>query len=139
MAKAEFNIGSFLARWLFAALLVFGTYNPTDYSYVNWAFSDIDQFGPVMALVGVALLIAWIVFLRATMRSLGVLGIALGAALFACLIWLFIDMGLLSLESTGALTWIALLLLSLILAAGLSWSHIRRRLTGQFDVDEVDD
>ena len=135
----EFNIVSFLARWLFAAALVIGTYNPSEYSYVNWAFSDIDEFGPVMALVGVALLIAWIVFLRATLRSLGVVGIVLGAALFGCLIWLFIDMGLLSLESTSALTWIVLLLLSLILAAGLSWSHIRRRLTGQFDVDDVDD
>ena len=139
MASPEFNIVSFLARWLFAAALVIGTYNPSEYSYVGWAFSDIDQFGPVMALVGVALLIAWIVFLRATLRSLGVVGIVLGAALFGCLIWLFIDMGLLSLESTSALTWIVLLLLSLILAAGLSWSHIRRRLTGQFDVDDVDD
>lgn len=139
MAKPEFNIVSFIARYLFAAALVFGTYNPTEYSYVNWAFTDIDQFGPVMALVGVALLIAWIVFLRATLRSLGVVGILLGAALFACLIWLFIDTGLLSLDSTSAITWVVLLLLSLILAAGMSWSHIRRRLTGQFDVDEVDD
>ena len=79
MANPEFNIVSFLARWLFAAALVIGTYNPSEYSYVNWAFSDIDQFGPVMALVGVALLIAWVVFLRATLRSLGVVGIVLGA------------------------------------------------------------
>ncbi|MGB5773274.1 MAG: DUF6524 family protein [Sedimenticolaceae bacterium] len=32
-----------------------------------------------------------------------------------------------------------LVLLSAILAVGMSWSHIRRRLTGQIDVDEVDD
>ena len=29
--------------------------------------------------------------------------------------------------------------LSLILAVGLSWSHIRRRLTGQVDVDDLED
>jgi hypothetical protein len=92
----------------------------------------------VMALAGVALLIAWIVFLRATFMSLGVPGIALGAALFACIIWLLIDLGLLSLDSTGALSWVILLVLSIMLAAGMSWSHIRRRLTGQFDVDEKD-
>jgi hypothetical protein len=69
---------------------------------------------------------------------MGILGIALGAALFGCLIWLLIDLGLLSLEATGALTWIVLLVLSLILATGMSWSYIRRRLTGQFDVDEKD-
>jgi hypothetical protein len=134
----EFNIGSFFARWLFAIALVLGTYNPSDYSYVSWVMGQSSVFGPIMAFVGVALLIAWIVFLRATLLSLGVLGIVLGGALFACIIWWFIDIGLLSLDATGALTWIALLILSFILAAGMSWSHIRRRLTGQFDVDEKD-
>jgi hypothetical protein len=134
----EFSVGGFFARWLFAVVLVFGTYNPSDYSYMNWVLSSTSEFGPIMALTGVALLIAWIIFLRATFLSIGVLGIALGAALFGCLIWLLIDIGLLSLDATGALTWIVLLVLSLILATGMSWSHIRRRLTGQFDVDEKD-
>jgi hypothetical protein len=138
MAK-EFDVLGFVARWLFAIVLVLGTYNPSGYSYINWVFTDIGAFGPVMALTGVALLIAWIVFLRATLLSLGWLGIALGAALFGCLIWLLVDVGLLSLDSTGAMTWIVLLLLSLILATGMSWSHIRRRLTGQFDVDDIED
>jgi hypothetical protein len=31
-----------------------------------------------------------------------------------------------------------LLVSAIILAIGLSWSHLRRRLTGQADVDEVD-
>lgn len=135
----EFNVSSFFARWLFAIALVFGTYNPTDYCYLSWVLADSATFGPVQALIGVALLIAWIVFLRATMLSLGLLGIVLGSALFACLIWLFIDLGWLTLDARGALSWIVLLVLSFILAAGMSWSHIRRRLTGQFDVDDKDD
>jgi hypothetical protein len=130
----EFTAGGFLARWLFAAALVFGTYNPSEYSYFNWIMTA--EFGPVMALAGVALLIAWIVFLRATMESMGILGIVLGGALFGCVIWWLIDVGVLSVHSTNALTWIILLVLSFILAAGMSWSHIRRRLTGQVDVDE---
>ena len=134
-----FNVGSFFARWLFAVALVFGTYNPSDFCYLNWVLDSPSEFGPVMALIGVVLLIAWIVYLRATLLSLGLLGITLGAALFGCLIWLFIDLGLLSLDCTSALTWIILLVLSFILAAGMSWSHIRRRLTGQFDVDDKDD
>lgn len=132
----EFRISSFFGRWLFAIALVFGTYNPSDFSYVSWVMGKSAEFGPVMALIGVVLLIAWIVFLRATLLSLGVLGIALGGVLFACLIWLFVDMGALSLDSTGAITWVILLVISFILATGMSWSHIRRRLTGQFDVDE---
>lgn len=136
---SEFNAMGFLGRWVFALALVFGTYNPTEYSYFSWIAADGTEFGPVIALVGVVLLIGWIIFLRATLRSLGAVGIGLGAALFGCLIWLLIDMGWLSLEQTGALTWIALVLISLILATGMSWSHVRRRLTGQFDVDETDD
>ncbi len=136
---SNFTPVSFVARWLFAAALVFGTYNPTAYSYIKWVFAEGTEFGPIPALVGVALVIAWIVFLRATFLSLGWLGIVLGAALFGCLIWLFVDIGWLSLESEGAITWVVLLLLSLILAVGMSWSHIRRRLTGQVDVDELED
>lgn len=135
----EFNAVSLLGRWLFAAALVFGTYNPTDFSYASWMMAEATEFGPVPALIGVALLIAWIVFLRATFLSLGWLGIVLGAALFGCIIWLFVDIGWLSLDSTSAITWVVLLLMSMILAVGMSWSHIRRRLTGQFDVDDIED
>ena len=139
MAKNEFDVVGFLLRVVFAMLLVFGTYNPTAYSYASWVLSGDVGFEPVPALVGVALLIAWIVFLRATFLSLGWLGIILGAALFSCFIWLLIDIGWLSLDSSGAVTWVALLRISLILATGMSWSHIRRRLTGQVDVDDVED
>jgi hypothetical protein len=135
---SEFTGMSFVARWLFAAVLVAGTYNPTQYCYFNWALSESATFGPIMALTGVALLIGWIIFLRATMESMGILGIVLGGALFACLIWLLIDMGWLSVDSPYKLTWVILLVLSLILASGMSWSHIRRRLTGQVDIDERD-
>jgi hypothetical protein len=139
MAKNDFNLISFLARWVFALVLVFGTYNPTEYSYMSWVFSESAEFEPIIALAGVALLIAWVVFLRATWMSLGPLGVTLGTALFACLIWLLVDIGWLSLESSSAITWVILLVLSLVLAAGMSWSHIRRRLTGQVDVDDVED
>ena len=40
-------------------------------------------------------------------------------------------------HSQRALTWILLLILALILTTGLSWAHIRRRLSGQATVDEV--
>jgi len=133
---SDFSFVSFLARWLFAAVLVAGTYNPTQYCYFHWVLSESATFGPIMALTGIALLIGWIIFLRATMESMGVLGIILGGALFACLIWLVIDIGWLSLDSPSKLTWVILLVFSLILATGMSWSHIRRRLTGQVDVDE---
>jgi hypothetical protein len=135
----EFTAGSFIGRWVFALALTFGTYNPSGYSYVGWLMGEGIEFGPVLAIVGLILLIAWIIYLRATFMSIGWLGVSLGAALFGCIVWLFVDMGWLSLDSPSLLGYLALLLLSLILATGMSWSHIRRRLTGQFDVDEMDD
>lgn len=135
---ATFNAGSFAGRWVFALALVLGTYNPTRFSYIGWITSDGFSIGPVVAIAGIALLIGWIIFLRATFMSLGWLGIILGAAFFGCIVWLLVDVGWLSLESPGSFAWVVLVLLSLILAVGMSWSHIRRRLSGQIDVDPVD-
>ena len=135
---SSFGFDNFLVRWIFAAVLVLGTYNPTRFSYVGWLLGENFAFGPLPVLVGIVLLIVWIMFLRATFNSLGWLGITLGAALFACLLWLLIDLGLLTTESTAAVTWMTLVVVSLILATGMSWSHIRRRLSGQIDVDDVE-
>ncbi|WP_116368720.1 DUF6524 family protein [Parahaliea mediterranea] len=135
----SFTPTSFLLRWLFAAALVFGTYNPTDYSYVSWVLAEDTHFGPVIAIVGLLLLIGWIIYVRATFLSMGWLGVILGAALFGCVVWLFVDLGWMTLDSPGALAWVALLLVSLLLAVGMSWSHVRKRLTGQIDVDDVED
>jgi len=135
----EFTAGSYLGRWAFAILLVFGTYNPSGYSYVSWLLDEQTGFGPVLAIIGLVLLIAWIIYLRATFLSMGWLGVTLGSALFAAIVWLLVDVGWLSMDSTSIITYLALILLSLILATGMSWSHIRRRLTGQFDVDDMDD
>ncbi|HPE81437.1 MAG: hypothetical protein KDI10_11325 [Halioglobus sp.] len=135
----EFNAGSFLGRWIFALALVLGTYNPTQWCYFTWATAESTTFGPIVAIAGLVLLICWIIFIRATFMSMGWLGITLEAALFGCVVWLMVDQGWLSLESEGTIAWVVLIILSLILAVGMSWSHIRRRLSGQFDVDEKDD
>lgn len=135
----SFGADSFLMRWLFALLLVLGTYNPSPVSYLGWLLSENFSFGPLPALLGLLILIMWIISLRATFLSMGWLGVTLGVALFACLIWLLVDVGLLSLDATGALTWLSLIVLSLLLGTGMSWSHIRRRLTGQIDVDDIED
>ncbi|MEE4110215.1 MAG: DUF6524 family protein [Halieaceae bacterium] len=134
----NFGADSFLLRWIFALVLVLGTYNPSPFSYIGWLLADGFSFGPLPALVGVILVIGWIVFLRATFLSLGWLGVLLGVALFVCLIWLLVDIGLLSLESSGILTWLSLIVVSLLLGVGMSWSHIRRRLSGQVAVDDVE-
>ena len=138
MAK-KFTATDFLLRWLLALPLVFGTYNPSGYSYIGWLTGAEFQFGPLPALAGIALLIGWIIFLRASFLSLGWLGLILAGALFATIVWFFVDLGWLHVDSPSAIAWVILVLLSLVLAVGMSWGHIRRQLSGQVSVDDVED
>ena len=77
--------------------------------------------------------------MRATFRSLGVLGLVLASAFFASFVWVFYDLGWLKTDNVSVMTWVVLVIVSLLLAIGMSWSHIRRRLTGQVDIDDVDE
>jgi hypothetical protein len=128
----------FLLRWLIATVLVLTSYNPSGYSFYHWVSENITSPSPMMALAGILLLIGWTVYLRATARSLGAFGLLLAAAFFGTLVWLLIDWNLLRADSIKAVSWIILVILAAILAVGISWSHIRRRMTGQVDVDEVE-
>ncbi len=139
MAIKQFNFGSFLLRLIFALCLVFATYNPSGYSFYDWALTIIKTgFTPLFAFSGVVLLIGWVVYIRATITSLGLIGLILAFAFFGTLLWLIIDMGVPA-DSITVLTYIALTLLSMVLAIGMSWSHIRRRMSGQVDVNETED
>lgn len=138
-ARARFSAGDALARVGFAVALVLVTYNPTAWSYVRWALGHASEQAPYIALAGAVLLILWVIYLRSTFRALGVIGIALAGAFLAALLWVLSDMGLLALDSGDAAQWAALISVGVVLGIGLSWSHIRRALSGQADVDDVDD
>ncbi len=129
----------FLLRLLFAFLLVMLTYNPSGYSYVHWLQKSFSHFGPLLGLAGISLIIGWVIYIRATLRSLGLVGLILAVLFFGTLIWLFIDWGWLGLNNVTAVSWVILVLLSFVLAIGISWSHIRRKLSGQVDTDIVDE
>ena len=125
-------------RFLFALLLVLLTYNPSDYSYFHWVHQNLHTLTPYIALAGLALVIGWVIYLKATLNSLGLIGILLASAFFACLIWLFIYWKILDLNNTSAVAWLVEILLAVLLALGMCWSHFSRRISGQIDVDEIE-
>jgi uncharacterized membrane protein YjgN (DUF898 family) len=127
-----------LIRWAVAFVLLTLTYNPTQYNYVAWAQRGWQMDTPLIVLAGLVLAVGYVIYLRATLRSIGVVGMALVIALVAALIWVLQDYGLISLENPTSNIWLALVTLSGTLGVGLSWSIIRRRLSGQADVDDVD-
>jgi hypothetical protein len=134
--RHSFTLVSFLFRFIIAFFLVMITYNPSTYSWVHWLNSDIALVYKVAS--GILLLIGWIMYLRATWMSLGVIGTVLAAAFFGVMIWLLIEWGVLALNNTSVLVWVAEFVLIGVLAVGMSWSHIRRKVSGQYDTDEFE-
>jgi hypothetical protein len=134
-----------LIRFVIALVLVFFTYNPHGISYFHWLtsyFSPATESKvslPVLVLVGVILLIVWTIYIRATMRSLGMFGLLLASAFFGALLWLVIDLNWVSFSNKVVILDIILVIIAGVLAVGISWSHIRRRISGQADVDDVDE
>ena len=89
-------------------------------------------------LLGVLLLAGWGVFLSATRRSIGIGGAALVIAISGALVWMLLDFGIVSAGSARGISYVVLLCLSVLLAVGMSWSHVSKAMSGQVDMDQTD-
>jgi hypothetical protein len=142
-SKSSRGVGvtGFVVRLVGALVLVLVTYNPSGHSAWHWITEAIaqSQFGPVDLILLAVLLIGWAVFWIASWRALGVLGVVLVAVLIGALVWLLVDIGWINTESDSMLTWIMLVAVAVMLAIGVSWSHFWRRLTGQYNVEDIND
>jgi hypothetical protein len=146
VAREGIGWGGFLARFAMALVLVYATYNPWGVSYVHWILGtwqpahESSWFAsPALKfVVGIVLAIAWVVYGTAARRSLGGVGIFLVIAFCSGVIWLLVEQRVFDTSSVPLLTHLAMLVIATVMAIGMSWSHVRRRLTGQVDTDEVD-
>jgi hypothetical protein len=141
MQRENLSLGGLLTRYVVAAVLVYGTWNPEQFSYFHWAISPLlgspptPGPAPLKFLVGILLVTAWAIFLNATRRSLGLPGALLTLAIMGGVIWLLIDLNWVSATSGRGIAHVALIAVSILLCAGMSWSFISRRLSGQVDTD----
>jgi hypothetical protein len=127
-----------LLRWLGAFGLLAATFNPTKWNYVRWVEANWADQMPLAVFLGLLLGVGFLIYIVATLRSIGPFGVILIAAIFGAGLWVLIDWGVLALNNSSLNIWLGLLALSLILGMGLSWSILRQRLSGQATVDEVD-
>jgi hypothetical protein len=134
----EFGFKDFLWRLIFSVALVLLTFNPTGHSYYHWLADGFPSVQPLEVVAGIALLGAWIFFVRSTMAAMGTLGVVLLLALFAAIVWWVVSQGWLDVSNRSAMAWVVLLILGLVLGIGMSWSHVRREVSGQASVDRVD-
>jgi hypothetical protein len=127
-----------LLRWLGAFVLLAATFNPTEWNYVRWvARSWTDQM-PLAIFLGLILAVGYMIYVVATLRSIGAFGVVLVAAIIGAGLWVLYDWGWLSLSNPSVNLWIGILVLSVVLGIGLSWSILRQRLSGQASVDEIE-
>lgn len=129
-------MGIFL-RWLGAFVLLAATYNPTSWNFTRWAETNWSSQMPLTLLLGLLLAVGYLVYIGATLRSIGAFGIVLVTAIVAALVWVLIDYRILTLQNPQLNLWLGIFALSVVLGIGLSWSIIRQRLSGQATVDEV--
>ncbi len=59
-------------------------------------------------------------------------------AFVGTLLWVLYGFGVLKFDNAGLNVWLGIIALSLVLGVDLSWSHVRRTLSGQADMDDVD-
>ncbi|MBI3451898.1 MAG: hypothetical protein HY057_03530 [Rhodospirillales bacterium] len=134
-----FTYSGFLARWLAAMFLVLATYNPSGYSYYHWVATLAADQWPFKLLGGLSLIILYLTFGVATLRSIGVIGIVLATLFFGSITWAIVDIGFVERINGMTMVTIALIVLANVLAVGLSWSYVRQRLSGQTDSNDVTD
>ena len=123
-----------IVRILFAVILVAVTWNPTGYSYVQWALIDTSTFDATKALVGVILLAAWLGCIRATWVSLGLVGVVLAALVIGVFVWWLLSMGLVR-RDQATMEWIGVVAVGVVLGLGMGWSLFRAKATGQVETD----
>lgn len=127
-------MGGLLLRVALAVAVVLATWNPAGWSYVQWALTGEGGLTASKALVGVVLLGAWILCLRATWVSLGAIGVVFVALAIAAFVWWLASMGVVSTDQR-TLPWIVLVAIGVVLGVGMGWSLLRQRATGQVEVD----
>lgn len=123
-----------VTRTLSCFLLVFATWNPAGYSYIDWLFTADGSYWSAKAVAGTFLVGAYIIYLRVTWLALGVAGTA---AMWAVVLTGYLAMRRLGLVDPDAPFWsgyVILIVSALTLSVGICWAHVKRRITGQSQV-----
>jgi hypothetical protein len=123
----------FVLRWLLAAFLVFGTYNPSGTSYYHWVTGS-PELSPTQITAGILLLALIVAILRMAFMSIGYFGTTALALTVLMGILFAAGLGLFEFEDVSFTTYTIEAILSIVVGTGVSWSFIQKRLSGERDV-----
>jgi hypothetical protein len=125
-----FTWTSFLIRWLAIGTLVFATYNPSGYSYVHWLGTWQTELVGMKLALGLLIIGAFMVLTVATWLVLRVVGLVLLLATVVALAVAAWQLGFVP-NTSDSLQFLLLAMIATYLTFGVSYAHIRYRLTGQ--------
>jgi hypothetical protein len=123
----RFGLDSFFLRFIFAAVVVFATYNAEGFSYFHWILNNLGNLNLYMAGAAVVLVLCWIMLIRSSITSLSLIGFLVVTVAFALLAWLIIHRLGLNASSKGAIIYISELAIASVLSVGVPWSRIKRK------------
>jgi hypothetical protein len=120
-----------LVRTLACFLVVFATWNPTGYSFLSWARYSPWATAPEIAVAGTLLLGLHILFVRIAWLSLGADGVSAAVAILLAGLLTLWEFDLVDLWQSAVWPYLLLTAFSLVLAIGVTWSLLKRRIVGQ--------
>lgn len=132
-----FNSVSVLERWVLAVCVVFATYNTSGYSYYHWVTGSDTSNWTIKLFLGLILMTVYAVFAMVMWRGMGPVGIAAGIATLTTVVWILERWNLLSLTTHNTIATVVGFMLATVIGFGLSFMHLRTRLTGQTDTRDV--
>lgn len=123
----------FIRGLLFTQFLLFATWNNSGYSYVGWV-TGAAEFTALMAVAGIALLIAHVTVVRIAYVALGYPGIFAASGLLAALTLISWQLDLINLNEVTHHVAFWLVNVAAIESIGVSWARYQMRLSGERDV-----
>lgn len=124
------SFGGILARVMMCLALVFGTWNPSGYCYFDWVRSVGPGLPEKLAATG-AMVVLFMLFIRATHAALGRPGIAASVAVLFTGSLSLSELNVIDLGQPRTRTYVLLTCAALLLATGLVWSLFKERVLGQ--------
>lgn len=121
---------AFLRGVLMAEFLLLATWNHTGYSYVGW-ISGAPSFTALMAVAGISLFIAHLAMLRMAYVALAPVGIAASLLVIGAMLLAGSTLDLLTLSDLARQSDFWIFIAACVLSAGINWTKIQSRLSGQ--------
>ena len=118
----------FFSRWIYAFVLIAVTYNPTSFNYISWAQDNYTQELPMTVFLGLIIGLGYSISLRTIFKAAGRLGTLALFTVMLALLWVLDDRGLLMPGDDPLYVWLGILCFSGLLAIGLSWELVRRKV-----------